>query len=97
MRTYARIFVSLGTWAVTGGLCVGALIAGGYLYVAPSLPLAEELRDVRVQIPLSVYSRDGRLISQFGEKRSPVPYEDIPPVMVQAVLAALCAPRLGEA
>jgi len=88
MRTYARIFVSLGTWAVTGGLSVGALIAGGYLYVAPSLPLAEELRDVRVQIPLSVYSRDGRLISQFGEKRSPVPYEDIPPVMVQAVLAA---------
>ena len=88
MRTYARIFVALGTWAVTGSLCVGALIAGGYLYVGPSLPLAEELRDVRVQIPLSVYSRDGRLISQFGEKRSPVPYEDIPPVMVQAVLAA---------
>ena len=88
MRTYARIFVALGTWVVTGSLCVGALIAGGSLYVAPSLPLAEELRDVRVQIPLSVYSRDGRLISQFGEKRSPVPYEDIPPVMVQAVLAA---------
>ena len=73
---------------VTGGLCVGALIAGGYHYVAPSLPQAEELRDVRLQIPLSVYSRDGRLIAQFGEKRSPVPYEDIPPVMVQAVLAA---------
>ena len=73
---------------VTGGLCVGALIAGGYYYVAPSLPQAEELRDVRLQIPLSVYSRDGRLIGQFGERRSPVPYDDIPPVMVQAVLAA---------
>jgi len=88
MRTYVRIFIALGTWLVAACLCIGALISGGYYYVAPSLPQAEELRDVRLQIPLSVYSRDGRLIAQFGEKRSPVPYEDIPPVMVQAVLAA---------
>ena len=88
MRSYVRISVLLGALALTGITTVGALVAGGYYYVAPSLPLAEELRDVALQIPLSVYSRDGRLIAQFGEKRSPVPYEDMPPVMVRAVLAA---------
>ena len=88
MGNSVRILTALGGWVAVGGLCIGALVSGGYYYVAPSLPQAEELRDVRVQIPLSVYSRDGRLIAQFGEKRTPVPYEDIPPVMVQAVLAA---------
>ena len=71
-----------------GLLSIVALISGGYFYVAPGLPQAEELRDVRVQIPLSIYSRDGRLISQFGERRTPVALEDIPPVIVEAVLAA---------
>ena len=72
----------------SGLLGIGALISGGYYYVAPGLPQAEQLRDVRVQIPLSIYSRDGRLISQFGERRTPVAIEDIPPVIIQAVLAA---------
>jgi len=68
---------------------MGGLFAGGYYYVAPTLPQAEELRDVRLQIPLSVYSRDGRLLALFGEKqRTPAKYEDVPAVLVQAVLAA---------
>ncbi len=73
---------------VTVCICIGALLSGGYFYIAPSLPQAEELRDVRPQTPLSVYSRDGRLISQFGAKRSPLRYEEMPQVMVRAVLAA---------
>ncbi|MBH97571.1 MAG: peptidase [Rhodospirillaceae bacterium] len=88
MGTYSRIFLVLGTFTVIAFLCVGALVSGGYYYVAPGLPQAEELRDVRPQTPLSVYSRDGRLISQFGTKRSPLRYEDMPQLMVQAVLAA---------
>ncbi len=71
-----------------GLLAIAALISGGYFYVAPGLPQAEELRDIRVQIPLSIYSRDGRLISQFGERRTPVDLADMPPVIVEAVLAA---------
>ena len=86
MGTYSRIFLVLGTFTVIAFLCVGALVSGGYYYVAPGLPQAEELRDVRPQTPLSVYSRDGRLISQFGTKRSPLRYEDMPQLMVQAVL-----------
>ena len=88
MRKYGRLTAALGAFAGAGLLAIAALISGGYFYVAPGLPQAEELRDIRVQIPLSIYSRDGRLISQFGERRTPVDFEDMPPVIVQAVLAA---------
>ena len=88
MRRCVRLSGSLGPLLGAGLLAIGALISGGYFYVAPGLPQAEELRDIRVQIPLSIYSRDGRLISQFGERRTPVDFEDMPPAIVQAVLAA---------
>jgi penicillin-binding protein 1A len=52
------------------------------------LPKAAELRDIRVQVPLQVYSRDGRLIDEYGEmKRTPVVYADVPPLLIKAVLA----------
>ena len=42
-----------------------------------------------MQIPLKVYSQDLEIIAEFGEKkRSPVNYNQIPPAMVDAFLAA---------
>jgi penicillin-binding protein 1A len=73
---------------VTGLLgCIGA--AGLYWYLAPKLPPIDTLKDVQLQEPLRVYSRDGRLIAEFGEKRrTPLEFEEVPPLMVKAVLAA---------
>jgi len=89
MRTYGRILVILGALTAALAVSLGALFAGGYYYVAPGLPEAESLRDIQLQIPLSVYSRDDRLIAQFGERqRTPVAYEDVPEQLIQAVLAA---------
>lgn len=65
------------------------LLAGIYLYLSPGLPDVETLRDVRLQTPMRVYTRDGELIGQFGEqKRNPLDYEDIPEQFVLALLAA---------
>jgi len=89
MNKIARKFVSLAALTVAGILSLTALVVGGYYYVEPTLPDAAELRDIEIQIPLSVYTRDGRLIAQFGEqKRNPVRYEEIPELVVQAFLAA---------
>jgi penicillin-binding protein 1A len=89
MKQYVRIALVLGALLAAGTAGVAALIAGGYYYVAPSLPAADELRDLRLQIPLSVYTRDGRLMAKFGEeRRTPVKYDEIPPMLVKAVLAA---------
>jgi penicillin-binding protein 1A len=89
MKIYLRIPAAILAGLATLVVSTAALFAGGYYYVAPGLPDAEQLRDVRMQVPLSVYSRDGRLIAQFGEvMRTPAAYRDIPQQMIQAVLAA---------
>ena len=74
---------------VLGFLGACWLFAGIYLYLSPNLPDVETLRDVRLQTPMRVYTRDGYLIGQFGEqKRNPIGYDDIPESFILALLAA---------
>ncbi len=72
------------------GLFAGLWLAAGvYLYLSPKLPDVETLRDVKLQTPMRVYTREGDLIGQFGEqKRSPLPFDAIPDQFVKALLAA---------
>jgi penicillin-binding protein 1A len=79
--------------AVILSLCmaIAALVAvlGLYLHIEPQLPDPDTLREAKYQIPLSVYSRDGKLIAQFGDKkRTPVSMAETPDKLVQAVLSA---------
>ncbi len=63
-------------------------IYGLYRYIEPQLPDVATLKDVRLQIPMQVYSADGELIAQYGEKRRiPVTLDQMPPVMVKAFIA----------
>jgi penicillin-binding protein 1A len=74
---------------MTGGAFGVMIIASSVLYLAPKLPPVEALRDVKLQTPLRIYSSDGFLISEFGEKRrQPVVYKQIPPLFIKALLAA---------
>ncbi len=59
-----------------------------YVYLRPALPAVDSLRDVQLQVPLRVYTRDGRLMASIGEQRRiPVRYSDLPPKLIQAFLA----------
>lgn len=72
---------------VFGGILLAGLAT--YYYLAPTLPEVAALRDVHMQVPLRVYTRDGRLLAQIGEQRRvPVRFEDIPKPVVNAFLAA---------
>lgn len=52
------------------------------------LPSVESLKDLHWQTPLQVYSKDGLLISQFGEKkRTPLTLEQVPQQLIDALLA----------
>ncbi len=63
-------------------------IFGLYKYIEPQLPDVATLKDVRLQIPMQVYSADGELIAQYGEKRRiPVTLQQIPPELVKAFIA----------
>jgi penicillin-binding protein 1A len=59
-----------------------------YVYLRPALPDVASLREVQLQVPLRIYSRDGKLIQSIGEQRRiPVRYEQLPKQLVQAFLA----------
>ncbi|WP_387467580.1 peptidoglycan glycosyltransferase/peptidoglycan DD-transpeptidase MrcA [Photorhabdus sp. RM323S] len=63
-------------------------IFGMYKYIEPQLPDVATLKDVRLQTPMQVFSADGELIAQYGEKRRmPLTLSEIPPVMVKAFIA----------
>ena len=72
-----------------GGIGITAGVIGAYYYVAPGLPQAETIRDIPLQIPLRIFSRDGRLISEIGERRRIlVTWDDLPKHVVDAFVAA---------
>ncbi|XKE44971.1 penicillin-binding protein 1A [Halomonas organivorans] len=64
-------------------------VVGAALYFAPGLPDVRQLQDYELQTPLRIFTRDDKLIGEFGEERRlPVEFDEIPPEMVQALLAA---------
>lgn len=66
-----------------------AFLAGIYLYLTPNLPDVETLKETKFQIPLRIYTRDEKLIGEFGEKRrSPIRFEEIPENFAHAILSA---------
>ncbi|ATY92542.1 peptidoglycan glycosyltransferase/peptidoglycan DD-transpeptidase MrcA [Pectobacterium atrosepticum] len=74
--------------AVSCILLGAASIYGLYRYIEPQLPDVTTLKDVRLQTPMQVYSADGELIAQFGEKRRiPLKLDQVPPELVHAFIA----------
>lgn len=78
-----------GLWALMSLffllLVVGSLL---YLYLQSQLPNVDSLKTVQLQVPLQVFSKDGLLIQEYGEKkRIPVTYNEIPPTLVHALIA----------
>lgn len=63
-------------------------IYGLYKYIEPQLPDVNTLKDIRLQTPMQVYSADGELIAQYGEKRRiPLTLEQMPPELIKAFVA----------
>ena len=64
-------------------------VSGAYVYVQPSLPTAEQMREISLQVPLRIYARNGQVMAQIGEQRRiPVTYEQIPLIVRRAFIAA---------
>lgn len=68
-------------------LCT-VLVVGMLYYIEFVLPDIDALNTVQLQVPLQIFTRDGKLIATFGEKRRiPIPYNQIPKPLIHAVLA----------
>ncbi|WP_445775763.1 penicillin-binding protein 1A [Shewanella sp.] len=83
MKWFKRLLIAFFSLSLLGV----AAITAAYFYVLPDLPDVNSLKTVQLQTPLRIYSKDGKLISQFGEKRRiPVEYDDVPVQLINAVL-----------
>lgn len=87
-----RPFKILSWFLIAGfGAAFLAFVALGiaWLVISPNLPSPNELKDVRLQVPMQIYTRDGKLMAEYGVKRRiPLDYKDIPPLMIEAFVAA---------
>lgn len=78
------IYIMLGTV-----LCGVLLVAITVIITWPKLPELEAMRDYRPRVPLRVYTSDHVLLAEFGEeRRDVVPIQEIPQVLIDALLAA---------
>ncbi|WP_371375948.1 penicillin-binding protein 1A [Thalassotalea aquiviva] len=83
-----HIFKRLVQLVIFGCVIVTLVLAGFYFYMRPDLPSVAVLKDVKYATPMQIFSRDGKLISQFGEKRRiPIKLEDMPKQLIEAFLA----------
>jgi len=64
------------------------IIYGAWLVVRENLPSVTELEQLKPKIISAVYADDGQLVKEFAaERRIQVPYEKIPLVLKQAIIA----------
>jgi penicillin-binding protein 1A len=86
---YFRVFAVFAAGVMLITLLGAYALACSYVYLLPSLPSIESMRNVELQVPLRVYTRTGALIAQIGEQRRiPVSYDQIPELVKHAFLAA---------
>ena len=90
--------LKISTFRVVGLIAIACLglaaaasyaLLASYIYLAPSLPTVDAMRSGSVPVPLRIFTRGGELIAQIGEKRRvPVTYDDVPPLVREAFVAA---------
>ena len=88
-KGWLRAAIVVVTLGMSAGVAIVAAVTGAYYYVQPGLPEADTIRDIPLQIPLRIYSRDGFLIEEIGQRRRElIAYDDLPPHVVEAFIAA---------
>ncbi len=85
LRLVRLSIVALLTLSIVLALTFGGIV----LYLNPQLPSIANLMDTALQVPLRVYTRDGKLIGEYGDKRRiPVHIQQVPDQLIKAFLAA---------
>jgi penicillin-binding protein 1A len=75
---------------ITVLLAISTTIASYFIIknMQSQLPHVSVLKDIKLQTPLRIFSADGKLMAEFGEKRRiPVELTDIPKNLINAVIA----------
>ncbi len=74
-------------WGAVAATCGGILLlSAAFLYLNPQIPDAATFKDVKIRAPMRIYSADNKLIQEFGERLTPIRYEEIPLLFIRALL-----------
>lgn len=86
-KTVFKWVLRIVRWTLFSVLVLGVLLVGfSVFYIEGGLPDVAVLKDVQLQIPLRVFSRDGKLIAEYGQKRRGF-LEEIPKPLINGILA----------
>src|SRR5579862_481381 len=86
---YFRIIGAVAACVTLITLLAAYAFVCSFVYLLPTLPSPQAMRNVEFQVPLRIYTRSGGLIAQIGEQRRiPATYEQIPDLVKHAFLAA---------
>jgi len=88
MKLLSRIAPKFAYFATLFTLLAAMGFVALYLAVGPGLPEVESIRKIRLQTPMSIYSNDGQLIDEFGDKRRiPITLDQVPKDFINALLS----------
>ena len=74
-------------WTTFGTISAVLLVlAAAFLYLNPQVPDAASFKNVKLRAPLRIYTADEKLIQEFGERLTPITYEQIPASFINALL-----------
>ena len=89
LRFFVGLFIACLALAIILALAVPIGFYGMAMYLSPTLPSIQEIKTASLEMPLQIYSRDDKLIGQYGNRLSlPVTFEEIPKDLTNAFLAA---------
>lgn len=88
-RVALRLAIVLALVLIAGALFTVAAFFTARAVYEPQLPPVEAVRELPLQVPLRIYSRDGKLIGEFGtQRRIPLAYDEMPEQLINAFIAA---------
>ena len=86
---FYRLFKYLISFAMILTLAVFVAVLGTFIFYKNELPNVMGADQSQLQLPLKIYTSDGVLIGEFGEKkRRPLKFEEIPEDLKNAFLSA---------
>ena len=88
MLKFLTKFIKNSSLSLMSLVFTGLIIFGGvYFYMVLRLPDVTQLREMSKQIPLRIFTLDGKLIGEFGEKkRIPITLDHVPKKLIHAIL-----------
>ena len=87
-RTRWKRIAGVIVWLAAAGVCGISLgLASAFLYLDPQIPSTETYTRYSFKTPLRIYTTDGALIAEFGDRLIPVKLADVPQPFIDALLS----------